>query len=54
MHRGVLSSIGEPPPGIGGYLGALAAILRFLLSVRGLCNIGGASAHFVAEVLRFY
>ena len=31
MHRGVISSIGDPPPAIGGYLGALAAILRFLL-----------------------
>ena len=52
MHRGVISSTGDLPPGIGGYLGALAAILRFLLSVRGLCNIGGASAHSVVEVSR--
>ena len=36
MHRGVISSIGEPPPGIGGYLGALATILRLLKSVTGL------------------
>ena len=36
MHRGVISSIGDPPPGIGVYLGALAAILRLLKSVTGL------------------
>ena len=43
MHRGVFSSIGEPPLEIGVYLGVLIVIWGFLLSVRELCRIGAAA-----------
>ena len=44
MHRVVISSIRNHPPGIGVYLELLTVILRFLLVVRELCKIGAASS----------